>query len=70
MKKVFPSFSNSNLALKNSNKSHYEMVLEHYNLIKDNTPSVVMGFIMVMVYAKIATILRIISKLDLIWFHH
>ena len=30
--------------LKNSNKSHYEMVLEHYNLIKDNTPSVVMGF--------------------------
>jgi exodeoxyribonuclease-1 len=30
--------------LKNSNKSHYQMVLEHYNLIKHNTPTVVMGF--------------------------
>jgi len=30
--------------LKNSNKSHYQMVLEHYNLIKQNTPTVVMGF--------------------------
>ena len=24
--------------LKNSNKSHYQMVLEHYNLIKEYTP--------------------------------
>ena len=30
--------------LKNTNKSHYQMVLEHYNLIKDHTPSYVMGF--------------------------
>ena len=30
--------------LKNTNRSHYEMVLEHYNLIKQNTPSIVMGF--------------------------
>ena len=30
--------------LKNSNKSHYQMVLEHYQLIKENTPSIVMGF--------------------------
>ena len=30
--------------LKNSNKSHYQMVLEHYKLIKENTPSIVMGF--------------------------
>ena len=30
--------------LKNTNKSHYQMVLEHYKLIKDHTPSYVMGF--------------------------
>jgi len=30
--------------LKNSNKSHYQMVLEHYNLIKEYTPAIVMGF--------------------------
>ena len=30
--------------LKNSNKSHYQMVLEHYNLIKQNTPTIIMGF--------------------------
>ena len=30
--------------LKNSNKSHYQMVLEHYNLIKENTPTIIMGF--------------------------
>lgn len=30
--------------LKNFNKSHYEMVIEHYNLIKKFTPSIVMGF--------------------------
>ena len=30
--------------LKNSNMSHYQMVLEHYKIIKDNTPSYIMGF--------------------------
>ena len=30
--------------LKNSNMSHYQMVLEHYNIIKDNTPSIVTGY--------------------------
>ena len=30
--------------LKNFNKSHYEMVMEHYNLIKKFTPSIIMGF--------------------------
>ena len=30
--------------LKNSNKSHYQMVMEHYNIIKQYTPSIIMGF--------------------------
>ena len=30
--------------LKNSNMSHYQMVLEHYKIIKDNTPSFITGF--------------------------
>jgi len=30
--------------LKKANRSHYQMVLEHYNLIKQNTPAIVMGF--------------------------
>jgi exodeoxyribonuclease I len=30
--------------LKNSNMSHYQMVLEHYKIIKDNTPSYIAGF--------------------------
>jgi exodeoxyribonuclease I len=30
--------------LKNSNMSHYQMVLEHYKIIKDNTPSYITGF--------------------------
>ena len=30
--------------LKNSNMSHYQMVLEHYNIIKNNSPAYVTGF--------------------------
>ena len=30
--------------LKNSNMSHYQMVLEHYNIIKNNSPSYITGF--------------------------
>ena len=30
--------------LKNSNTSHYQMVLEHYNIIKNNTPAYITGF--------------------------
>ena len=30
--------------LKNHNKSHYEMVMEHYKFIKANTPSFISGF--------------------------
>ena len=30
--------------LKNSNMSHYQMVLEHYNIIKNNSPAYITGF--------------------------
>ena len=30
--------------LKNSNMSYYQMILEHYKIIKDNTPSYIVGF--------------------------
>ena len=30
--------------LKNSNMSHYQMVLEYYKIIKDNTPSYIVGY--------------------------
>ena len=30
--------------LKNSNMSHYQMVLEHYNIIKNNSPAYVTGY--------------------------
>ena len=30
--------------LKNSNMSHYQMVQQHYKIIKDNTPAFISGF--------------------------